>query len=166
MVADGSYQTPASRTRHRVFVLARPPEGLVATDATRRLLWGVATGGAAWLVVTVTGGAFPALVGWGAAACVALLDLPGIAVASVLAAVAGGQPHAPAKALTVALIVACSAAALGGLAVAIAERCGGLPLDALLVATTIGVLALGLAGGLLAPLVLAAIQALLHRAPS
>jgi hypothetical protein len=150
----------------RVAALARPPEGLIATDATRRLLWGVLTGGAAWLAVALAGGAFPALVGWATVACVALLELPGIAVAAVLAAISVGEPHAPAKALTIALIVGCVAVALGGPVVRIAQRCGGLPLDALLIVATVGALAVGPAGSLLAPVALAVVWALVRRTPT
>jgi len=168
--ANSPYRSGASRSGragpdHSYAIFARPPEGLTLTDATRRLLWGVLTGGVAWLVLSLADGTAPLIVGWGIAASVALLDLPGIAVGAVGAAIAAGHSDSPAKAFAVALIVACAAMALGSAATRMARRSGGLALDALIVASTLGVLALGPAGGLVAPVVVAIAQIALGRSP-
>jgi hypothetical protein len=140
-------------------LVLRPAETAAAGDATRRVLWGTAVAGAAWLVLFALGGTAQVLVAFAVGLCVATLDLPGAALAVVVTAVAAGS-GGPRVAAGAAVVVGVAAVVGAAPAAWVGRRCGGLSLPGTCLAAVPLVLAFGPVGGLAAPACAALIRLL------
>ena len=142
--------------RYRITVV-RPSDVRVAADASRRILRGALTAAVAWVALTVAGAAYPVAVAGAVAVCVAAFDLLGVAIAAVGCALSVAVAR-PEWSMVVTVLVAAVGLASAAPAVWAVRRCGPLSLPATCALATLGLLAIGPLGILLAPIAVAALQ--------
>jgi len=131
-------------------IALRPIDGELAADGTQRLLWGTAAGGFVWWVFDAAGLSDPVLLAGLVAAAVAIAGMVGVGLAAVGSALALNGVDSPMRVAAAAVVVVAAAGALGPTGW-IGRRCGALPIDQLCLTAALGVLAIGVPGGFLAP---------------
>jgi hypothetical protein len=125
-------------------------------------LWSTVTGGCTWWVSTAMQVPAPTLLACLVAIAIALGGFSGLGAGALAPALA--MPDADLRArLAVVVVVVVVGAITARPAAWAGRRCGALPIGVVCVATALGVLAAGPAGGFFAPACVATVRALVTR---